>query len=1562
MNATSIAAKGVRSRSSEPAVLHGWQLVFNVADFFSIEGGTGNIEPNENAQVHGILHECDDSDLEKLDELEAYGVCYDRREVSITTYQGRQVKAFAYVGLPSRVENGLQPSQRYLSILINGAKAGRISEAYVDALNRIEAKPEPAYYPFNPPATGNKTYSSTDVQASKNLTVMAGMVFDMSQARKEHDYLKHFFAGRDVTLFFLKRMDTATGEESFDRVRKNILSNRQKKYLNSYLREFNKEYQLVGRVDYELDLNLRSHQPAIGQCHRRRGEDIAPSRDILEAAKRRNLELGHENLGPLSEEVGFIPTVPPMTKLPAGFEAWDETATNLPQLYSDLSLRRHIDSLPLMPTDPQSLPDAYLMRAAMVCAMLSHAYYYVDVETPKNGFPAMLTKPWQTIRDRLGRPDEVLSYIDLIVYNWRQRDPALAQPFLVENLDLLISTVSNQEERHFYLTQTEILARLGPSMGAIVRAQDAIINNEPQLLIHELGCIVSYLQQVVDESLLKINPNPHSADHVHPIVWAKTVAPFAVPIEQGIQGPSGTSSPIFNLFDTFLGRQSYQTFLGKEIMLLRSGYPIQWRQFLDAVGKVSLSTYVERSGDSELRGVFKELVESYAGTNGFLGRHRMKVYGYLELAFKVGRNVTIGGFSGLFKDRTWDQVDSELEYSRTERLGAFPLSCHHAHVQSVGQTHQDGPDGVKHIVLDVSQTGITYQPGDRCGILPENSVRLIHRTLKVLEAVGDEPIHLTEEWKDAINLRFGYENRSTITLAELLRFGKIRPVDLRIAESLHALSQDRSILEAIRDQSTARWELWDLLEKLADDGVDPKQLWQSPPDASTYIARIIPPEHFRMYSIASVMDPDQDTATEIQLIVGKVQYRSANAEEPSVLRHGTASNFLANSIGRKEPISIVIEHPPRFSLPKDPKTPVIMIAGGTGMSPFRGFIGARSQQQGAGPMWFILSLTSQDYFYYHADLIPLLAAGKLDLDMVFTRQDIELEFKRENDDFGTFVSKAGKRRYISDLLGDKNIREKLRHMLRSPEQGGLGAHIYICGRTSFARSVHNSIRELIQDSCEGSEQQRRESAENVLAKLVGEDRYKMEVFSSSLPSESPRQVIDVSTIVEHNNPRNGYWMIIDYLVYDITDYLILHPGGNKVLMGYAGMDATNGFMRVHKGRTEIASIRDVFEIGVVRSLRLDGPKATVKHGRGGSQLTALATFYRVWMQATYLIVEMENAFTNDLTLQEAPVIGNEPAGQPSAYRLQKAIESLERFFHSYVENLMKDTLVVLHRFVEGFCPPDSPTAGLDFEKLSDHYTNRPEYQTVIRTFPSIYRDIRDGDSLELHQQLFEICALRCQSLIAQLKQELVAGLKLFEQHEAKTCTACGQQLRGIFFRLPSHINLWLQSTAGDMSQNPFAADSVPVRAGQRPRPSEEFTIIAENDLWTVEEYAESKYVYVRRSPHQNFSIAELKAANQQLIEAIKHDHQTFGVVVDMRQATGRNDAEFESAMRDMRQALYDGFGRVAVLIASAIGQLQVSRIGRSEHEQTFITQDESAAVRFAMGENRDLPTDRKKGA
>ncbi|KAI3605017.1 mitochondrial cytochrome [Moniliophthora roreri] len=53
-----------------------------------------------------------------------------------------------------------------------------------------------------------------------------------------------------------------------------------------------------------------------------------------------------------------------------------------------------------------------------------------------------------------------------------------------------------------------------------------------------------------------------------------------------------------------------------------------------------------------------------------------------------------------------------------------------------------------------------------------------------------------------------------------------------------------------------------------------------------------------------------------------------------------------------------------------------------------------------------------------------------------------------------------------------------------------------------------------------------------------------------------------SAIAEHNN-RNDCWIIVHGKVYDVTDFLDEHPGGSKIILKYAGADATEAYEPIH---------------------------------------------------------------------------------------------------------------------------------------------------------------------------------------------------------------------------------------------------------------------------------------------------------------------------------------------------------------------------------------------------------------
>ena len=394
----------------------------------------------------------------------------------------------------------------------------------------------------------------------------------------------------------------------------------------------------------------------------------SPAAWVLVDVERTNVRLGHENRGALSPMTGFLPRQSPQRSFSRRYAVWDRLAAQLPALYRNLTVRSAVGALPVLTAGPDELPEQELPRAATVLGSIAHAYVHQSPDSAPR-LPASITDPWTQVLHRLGRPAElVLSYQDLILNNWVLRRPGKPPSVLrLADLDLLVPTAGNQEERVFYLTQLEIISRCGPVVGAVARAQDAVVVRDPDLLREALAVIEQALLSVNRVSLRQIDARADAVTHVEPVRWAKTVAPLAVPFRPGVLGPSGTASPIMNLLDAFFGRPRHDSQLGREILAHRASYPPHWQQLLTAVEAVPVGAALSRGAGRAATQQYEAALEAYTGEDGFLGRHRRKVYGYLAVAFTVGRGLTIGGFAGPPQARRWDNVDRALSASGAER-------------------------------------------------------------------------------------------------------------------------------------------------------------------------------------------------------------------------------------------------------------------------------------------------------------------------------------------------------------------------------------------------------------------------------------------------------------------------------------------------------------------------------------------------------------------------------------------------------------------------------------------------------------------------------------------------------------------------------------------------------------------------------------------------------------------------------------------------------------------------------------------------------------------------------
>ena len=1127
-----------------------------------------------------------------------------------------------------------------------------------------------------------------------------------------------------------------------------------------------------------------------------------PARKVLDAAVETNARLGHENLGFLSESHGFMPCALPLLHLSRSHQVWDDMAARLPELFRDLTMRPSLDQMPVLSADERDLPDRDLLRASAIFSIFAQAYHYVEPDPPER-MPESLVRPWDQISRRLHRPAPHLSFIDMNLYNWKLIDPHCADPMRIENLELLIPILGNEDERRFQTSAVEVVAQFTPVVGAVVRAQEAVVADDPNALKAELRLIADTLARLTYESFMKINPNAYSKLYVNPVVWGKTVAPLATPYQSADAppGPSGTAIPAFQLLDAFFGRHNYTSNIGHETARARRWFPRHWQEFLDAAEQISVPEYVAQHTDATLKGRFQEALDAYAGETGLLGRHRLKTYGFLDLSFKAGRGKTLGGFGGGFDDRLWDKMDAELDLARLERYTHYPQAHHHVALKRVENLRADEREWVSHVVLDTSGTGIRYQPGDRCAILPENSDELVARTLLALGARGDEPIQLNAAWREGVKLREGYADAKVLALRTLLAFGRIRPVARPIAKALYTITHSERLRRIVEARAEDQWELWELLDMLAETGFNPKRLWKAHPGERESICWIVPPESFRMYSISSAMeDPDVESAAEVHLTVGRLKYHTrATDVSPGDECYGTSSGFLARVAEtpdeQQRRITIKKVHPPHFSLPGDASQPIVMFAGGTGLAPFRGLLKARARQASAGESWLFFGTRSRADFYYQQELSELIARGRLHIRVAFSRDDVHT---RSAD--GRLVVESDTRHYIGEeILREENARQLWR-LLQRAEDGGLGACFYVCGRTSFARSVLDAIQAILYRFADGPEELRQEQARQALYRLVGEDRLMLEIFTTYTgPQFEQRHTYDASEVVSHNNDQDGYWMIISGRVYDLTKFARLHPGGLKIIRSYAGIDATAAYQKVlHDVNTEVDAMLGLYQIGAVR--RLDfGSAWGVAVSPKGLQLVTLKDIYRAWIGLLYATVEMENALHNDYGIRDEPVTYDETASSSyvSPYKAQLLLQTHQRFVRDYLAKFTGEPLDHLWALTSGLHSEHldvrwmSQTIGA-IEQTSQAQVASQLGQHIAARLKAIVQIDVPPDSQAL-QWCVSCCAMleeQDKRFLRDMKLALRAGVQVFEQLESDTIARGSERLLAVVTTLPAVLRAY----------------------------------------------------------------------------------------------------------------------------------------------------------------------------
>lgn len=352
-------------------------------------------------------------------------------------------------------------------------------------------------------------------------------------------------------------------------------------------------------------------------------------------------------------------------------------------------------------------------------------------------------------------------------------------------------------------------------------------------------------------------------------------------------------------------------------------------------------------------------------------------------------------------------------------------------------TGRNSQKDIRHIEIDLGDSGLRYQPGDALGVWFDNEPALVDELVSLLWLTGDEKVHVAEQ---SYTLR-----DALIHHLELTQNTHI------IVEKYGQLSKDESLLGLISDKQAI------LHYAQTTPIVDMVRQAAAQPTAQEFVD-ILRPLTPRLYSIASSQAESED---EVHLTVGVVRY-----DIDGRIRTGGASGFLADRLFEGDELRIFIEHNDNFRLPTDSSKPIIMIGPGTGIAPFRSFLQQRDNDEATGKNWlFFGNPHFVEDFLYQVEWQRYVKDGLL--------TNISLAWSRDQ----------AEKIYVQDKLREQG--EEVWHWIKE------GAHIYVCGDANhMARDVEHALLDIIGQY--GSMDS--ESADEFLSELRVERRYQRDVY------------------------------------------------------------------------------------------------------------------------------------------------------------------------------------------------------------------------------------------------------------------------------------------------------------------------------------------------------------------------------------------------------------------------------------------------------------------------------------
>jgi cytochrome P450 / NADPH-cytochrome P450 reductase len=345
--------------------------------------------------------------------------------------------------------------------------------------------------------------------------------------------------------------------------------------------------------------------------------------------------------------------------------------------------------------------------------------------------------------------------------------------------------------------------------------------------------------------------------------------------------------------------------------------------------------------------------------------------------------------------------------------------------------------------------GVTYQTGDHLTVVPDNPEDLVRRVAKRFGLDLDLVVAINPRQKT----RRAIPVDRPVTIRQLLtHFVELQnpatAAQITVLADGNPCPPEKAALAAMTDTELS---LLELLEQNPACQLAPEMFLE-----------MLSPIQARHYSISSsaLAKPG-----EVELIVGVVSGPSRSGEGTY---HGVSSYYLSQLAVGDQFRARVDPAREAFRAPADTTVPVIMVSAGTGLAPFRGFIGDRASQRAAGKELGVglcyFGVRHPDVDYLHrAELETAQEAGVISMRPAFSRAEVD----------GV--------KYVQDRIAADSA-----DVWAALSAGG---RVYICGDgKGMAPAVREAFKSIHREHGFGDDQQWLDS-------LIAEDRYVEDVWA-----------------------------------------------------------------------------------------------------------------------------------------------------------------------------------------------------------------------------------------------------------------------------------------------------------------------------------------------------------------------------------------------------------------------------------------------------------------------------------